>query len=42
VDERAGQELERFDELSIVDIVSCFGLIDEQPGSLARNEVETG
>lgn len=29
VDEHAGQELERIDELGIVDIVSRFGLIDE-------------
>jgi hypothetical protein len=32
VDEHAGQELERIDELGIVGIVSCFGLVDEKRG----------
>jgi hypothetical protein len=32
VDEHAGQELERIDELGIVGIVSFFGLIDEKRG----------
>ena len=31
VDEHAGEKLERVDRLAVVDIVACFGLINEEP-----------